>query len=45
MAGEIVSESVAEVRVWIHPGWELDVRKELILAVEEDSVAPAERVN
>ena len=36
----IVSESVAEVRVRIHPGWELDVHKELILAVEEDAVTP-----
>lgn len=39
----IVGESVAEVRVRIKPGWEMDLRKELILAVEED--APDSRVN
>ena len=31
----IISESVAAVRVRINPGWEMDLRKELILAVEE----------
>jgi hypothetical protein len=31
----IVGESVARVRILIHPGWEMDLRKELILAVEE----------
>ena len=36
----IVGESVAEVRVRITPGWEMDVRKELILAVEENTVPP-----
>ena len=34
----IVGESVADVRVRITPGWEMDVRKELILAVEENAV-------
>jgi hypothetical protein len=31
----VVGESVVDVRVQIKPGWEMDVRKELILAVEE----------
>ena len=39
MLCRIVGESVADVRVRIHPGWEMDVRKELILAVEEDAIA------
>jgi hypothetical protein len=32
----IIGESVAEVRIRIQPGWEMDLRKELILAVEKD---------
>ena len=39
MPCNIVGESAADVRVRIQPGWEMDVRKELILAVEEDAVA------
>ena len=35
----IVGESVADVRVRITPGWEMDIRKELILAVEENTIA------
>lgn len=35
----IVGESVTDVRVRIKPGWEVNVRKELILAVEEYAVA------
>lgn len=35
MPCQIVSESAADVRVRIRPGWEMDVPKELILAVEE----------
>jgi len=31
----IIGESVTAVRVRIKPGWEMDLRKELILAVEE----------
>ena len=31
----IIGESVAAVRVRIKPGWEMDLRKELILALEE----------
>jgi hypothetical protein len=41
----IVGESVADVRVRINPGWEMDVRKELILAVEEDAVVQDSRIN
>lgn len=45
MPCSIVGESVAEVRVRIKPGWEMDVRKELILAVEEDSGGQDSRIN
>jgi hypothetical protein len=45
MPCSIVGESVADVRVRIQPGWEIDVRKELILAVEEGAVAVDTRVN
>jgi hypothetical protein len=31
----IIGESVAAVRVQLQPGWEIDVPKELIVAVEE----------
>ena len=31
----IIGESVAAVRIQLMPGWEIDVRKEFILAVEE----------
>ena len=31
----IIGETDAGVRVCIQPGWELEIRKELILAVEE----------
>ena len=31
----IISETNAAVHVCIQPGWELEIRKELILAVEE----------
>jgi hypothetical protein len=45
MPCSIVGESAGDVRVRIDPGWEMDVRKELILAVEEDAFAPVNRVN
>ncbi len=45
MPCSIVGESVADVRVRIQPGWEMDVRKELILTVEEDAVAFDTRTN
>ena len=35
----IIAESTDDVRIRIKPGWEIDVRKELILAVEEHAVA------
>lgn len=41
----IVGETAAEVRVRIEPGWEMGVRKELILAVEEDGATELSRVN
>jgi hypothetical protein len=37
---KIVSETVGEVRLRIQPGLEIDVRKELILAVEEAAIGP-----
>jgi hypothetical protein len=39
MPCRIVGESLADVCIRIEPGWELEVRKELIVAVEEDAVA------
>jgi len=45
MPCSIVGESAADVRVCIPPGWELEVRKELILAVKEDAVALDTRVH
>jgi hypothetical protein len=45
MPCSIVGESVAGVRVRLQLGWEMDVRKELILAVEEDAAALDPRVN
>jgi hypothetical protein len=45
MPCSIVGESDAELRVRIHPGWEMGVRKELILAVEEGAVANVPQVN
>jgi hypothetical protein len=45
MPCRIVAESVADVRVRIHPGWEMDIKKELIVAVEEVVIAAADRVN
>lgn len=45
MPCKIVGESVGDVRVRIQPGWEMDVKKELILAVEEVVIAAVARVN
>ena len=45
MPCSIIGESAADLRVRIQPGWELEIRKELILAVEEDAVARNSRVN
>jgi hypothetical protein len=35
----IIAETTDDVRIRMKPGWEIDVRKELILAVEEHAVA------
>jgi len=45
MPCHIVGESAADVRVRLHPGWEMDIRKDLILAVEEVVIAVEARVN
>jgi hypothetical protein len=45
MPCSIVAESTTDVRVRIKPGWEMDVRKELILALEEDAASLDPRVN
>jgi hypothetical protein len=45
MPCHIVSESAADVRVRIQPGWEMDVLKDLILAVEEVVIAAEARLN
>jgi hypothetical protein len=45
MPCRIMGESAADVRVRIQPGWEMDIRKNLILAVEEVVFAAEDRVN
>jgi hypothetical protein len=45
MPCSIVAESVTDVRVRLRPGWEMNVRKELILALEEDTVGQHTQVN
>ena len=45
MPCSIVGESALDLRVRIEPGWEMNLRKELILAVEEASVVFDFRVN
>lgn len=45
MPCRIVGESHTNVRVRVRPGWEMDVRKDLILAVEEDTAAAPACVN
>jgi hypothetical protein len=45
MPCSVVGESVADVRVRIGPGWEMNLRKELILAVEEYVVAPGHQIH
>jgi hypothetical protein len=39
MRCRIVGESTADVRVRLEPGWEMDVRKDLILATEDVVIA------
>jgi hypothetical protein len=41
----IVGESAADMRVHIEPGWEMDIRKNLIMTVEEVVIAAQDRVN
>jgi hypothetical protein len=45
MPCRIVGESAIDLRVRIQPGWEMEIRKELILAVEEDPIARNSTVN
>ena len=45
MLCSIIGETDDGVRVCIQPGWELEVRKELILAVEEYAVARDNWIN
>jgi hypothetical protein len=45
MPCHIVGESAADVRVRLHPGWEMDIRKDLILAVEEVVISAQSRLN
>jgi hypothetical protein len=45
MSCSIVGESFADVRIRIRPGWEMDVRKELIVAVKEDVLTADSIVN
>jgi len=45
MPCSIVAESVTDVRVRLRPGWEMNVRKELILALEEEPVGQHTQVN
>ena len=41
----IVSESATDVRIRMRPGWQMDIRKELILAIEENAEALHSRIN
>jgi len=45
MPCQIVGESDSDVRVRIRPGWEMNVGKDLILAVEEVVTAAEDRVH
>ena len=42
---KIIGESAVDVRIRVASGWELDIRKALILAVEQDAVAADRRIN
>ena len=42
---QIVGESAADVRVRVNPGWEMDVRKDLILSVNAIGIAAEPRVH
>jgi hypothetical protein len=41
----ILDESLSDLLINIEPGWEMNVRKELILAVEQDMPAGNDRIN
>lgn len=45
MPCRIVGESAGDVRVWLERGWEVDIRKELIVAVEEAFTDGGDLVN
>jgi len=45
MACSIVGESAADVRVRIQPGYEIEIKKNLILGVEEVAIAAEARTN
>lgn len=45
IACSIVGESSLGVHIRIEPGWEMNLRKDSILAVEEDGVALGSRPN
>jgi hypothetical protein len=45
MQCRIVGESATNVRVRIQPGWEMNIRKDLILAVEEVIITGNNAVN
>jgi hypothetical protein len=45
MQCRIVGESAASVRVRIQPGWEMNIRKDLILAVEEVIITGKNAIN
>jgi hypothetical protein len=45
MPCRIVGETAADLRVRIKPGWEMDIRKNLILAVKEVVNTPESRLN
>jgi len=45
MPCSIVSESLTELRIRVQPGWEMDIRKDLVLGVEEDFIVPDKSIN
>jgi hypothetical protein len=45
MSCRIIAESISDVRVLLSPGWELTIRKELILALKEDALDRSTLVN
>jgi hypothetical protein len=41
----IIGETTCDLRIRVQDGWEMDVKKVLILAVEEDAIAVDASVN